>query len=160
MGSPPEPLPQLCRGYIYAIHGFFLEKIFAAMVGEDSPFERAGSLGSFLAYGFCGLTLERIYLALRNDCCLLTRCLLYILCIYSWELGTGGLLSCFGACPWDYGEYSYNLMGLIALEYFLFWFVGSLLLEKLVICNTLRILLAEPWKAEKKPMPRFELKDD
>ncbi|XP_015274274.1 PREDICTED: transmembrane protein 229b-like [Gekko japonicus] len=160
MGSPPEPLNRLIRSYIYAIHGYFLEKIFAAMVGDDSPFQRAGSPGSFLVYSCCGLTMEYVYLGLRTECCLLTRCVLYILCIYSWEFGTGGLLSLVGACPWDYSEYTYHLMGLVALEYFLFWFVGSLLLEKLVICNTLRLLLAEPWKTEKKRMPRFELKDD
>ncbi|XP_060114341.1 transmembrane protein 229b-like [Heteronotia binoei] len=160
MGSPPEPLNQLCRTYIYAIHGYFLEKILGVLVGEESPFQRAGSLGSFLVYGCCGLSMEYIYLGLRNECCLLTRCILYVSCIYSWEFGAGGLLSLFGACPWDYSEYSFNLLGLVALEFFLFWFVGALLLEKLVVCNTLRLLLGEAWKAKKKPMPKFALKDD
>ncbi|XP_054855695.1 transmembrane protein 229b-like [Eublepharis macularius] len=160
MGSPPEPLHQLCRSYIYAVHGYFLEKIFAAMVGEDCPFQRAGSLGSLLVYGCCGLSLEYIYLGLRSQCCLLTRCIMYVLCIYLWEFSTGGLLGCFNACPWDYSEYRYSFMGLIALEYSLFWFVGSLLLEKLVICNTLRLMLGEEWKPKKSPLAKFELKDD
>ncbi|XP_077174826.1 transmembrane protein 229B-like [Paroedura picta] len=159
MGSPAEPLNRLCRAYIYAIHGFFLEKTFSAMVGDDSPFQRAGSLSAFLVYACCGLSMESIYLGLRTECCLLTRCVLYVLCIYSWEFGTGSLLSLFDACPWDYSEYSYSLKGLIALEFFLFWFVGALLMEKLVICNALRLLLGEESKPKRRTMPRFERKD-
>ncbi|XP_033015357.1 transmembrane protein 229b-like [Lacerta agilis] len=161
MGTAPEPLNPLCRAYLYAFHGYLLEILFTAIIsGEDWAFRGATTLLSFSAYGTCGLALERVYVWLRNDCCLLTRCVLYTLCIYLWQFSAGYALGCFGACPWDFSGFRYNFMGFVALEHSLIWFVGSLLLEKWVIANVLRIRLDEPWKAKARPMPKFALKDD
>ncbi|XP_034976927.1 transmembrane protein 229B-like [Zootoca vivipara] len=161
MGTAPEPLNLLCRTYLYAFHGYLLEILFTAIIlGEDWAFQGATTLLSFFVYGTCGLALERLYTWLRNDCCLFTRCLLYSLCIYLWQFSTGYILSCFGACPWDFSGFYYNFMGIVALEHSLIWFVGSLLLEKWVISNVLRLRLDEPWKAKARPMPKFALKDD
>ncbi|XP_053124745.1 transmembrane protein 229B-like [Hemicordylus capensis] len=161
MGSAAEPLSRLGRGYIYAIHGYFSEMLFTTFVLDQAwTFRAATSLLSLVVYGTCGLALERIYLRLREKWCLLTRCLVYTLCIYLWEFSTGSVLRLFGACPWDYSGFRYHLLGLVTLEYGLFWFVGSLLLEKLVICNALRLRLDEAWKPKDKPFPKFALTED
>lgn len=163
-GAVDESLHPLCRWYIYAIHGYFLEILFSAtwafLVGQDWQLAGVTSLWSLSIYGNCGLSLERIYLLLRDRCCLLTRCLLYTLCIYLWEFATGYVLRCFNACPWDYSKFRYNFMGLVTLDNGLFWFVSSLLLEKLLICNVLRLKLGAAWKPKHRPFPRFELKVD
>ncbi|XP_053124510.1 transmembrane protein 229B-like [Hemicordylus capensis] len=165
MGSSTTPLSPLCRWYIYAIHGYFTEVMFTAawdfMEDQDWRFRGVTSVWAFFIYGTCGFILERIYLQQREKWCLLTRCLVYTLCIYLWEFSTGSVLRLFGACPWDYSGFRYHLLGLVTLEYGLFWFVGSLLLEKLVICNALRLRLEEAaWKPEDNLFPRFALKDD
>uniref|UniRef100_A0A8D0DSQ6 Transmembrane protein 229B n=1 Tax=Salvator merianae TaxID=96440 RepID=A0A8D0DSQ6_SALMN len=156
-----SPVSQLGRAYIYAIHGYLSEMLFTTIVLDHTwTFHGVTSLWPLLVYGSCGLALERIFLFVRESCCLLTRCTFYTLCIYLWQFCTGFLLHCFDACPWDYSDFRFNVKGIITLEYFLFWFVGSLLLERLVISNALRLRLGEPWRPEKRDFPRFELKDD
>ncbi|KAJ6663503.1 hypothetical protein lerEdw1_009582, partial [Lerista edwardsae] len=150
MPGTAEPLSPLARWYIYAIHGYFSEILFtAAVTDQDWTFQGAASAIALFSYGTCGFALERLYLQLRDRYCLLTRCALHTLCIYLWQLCAGALLRCFGACPWDYSGFRFNFMGLVTLEYCLFWFVGALLLERLVIRNALRIRLEEPWEEPK-----------
>ncbi|KAM6428474.1 transmembrane protein 229B-like [Liasis olivaceus] len=166
MGSPGEPLSALSRWYIYAIHGYFSEVMFTAtwdfILDQDWRFRGVTSVWALFIYGTCGLVLEQLYLRLklRGDCCLLTRCTLYTACIYLWQLAAGCLLRCFGACPWDHSQLRYNVLGLVALEHGLLWFVGSLLLERLVIANALRLRLGRAWKPPRRPAPRFELTHD
>ncbi|KAK4299536.1 hypothetical protein Pmani_027208 [Petrolisthes manimaculis] len=57
-----------------------------------------------------------------------------------WAL-VGLALRQYGACPWDYSERSYNLLGLITLEYFPAWYLASLLTEQLLIHNLLFLSL-------------------
>ncbi|XP_063168700.1 transmembrane protein 229B-like [Candoia aspera] len=160
-GPPGEPLSPLCRAYIYAIHGCLCEVLFVVLIlDQDWVFRGPLSACPLLAYGTCGLALEGIYLRLRGDCCLLTRCALYTACIYLWQLVAGCLLRGFGACPWDHSRLRYNLLGLVALEHCLLWFVGALLLERLVIALTLRLRLGPAWKPRQRPLPRFELTRD
>lgn len=164
MGSTAEPLSPLSRWYIYAIHGYFTEVMFTAtwafIASQDWKFQGVTSVWALFIYGTCGFVLERLYLLLRERYSLLTRGALYTLCIYFWEFSTGYVLGCFKACPWDYSDFRYNFMGLITLEYSLFWFVGSLLLERLIIRNTLRLRLDEASDPRGRLFPRFELKDD
>lgn len=161
MEGSGEVLSRLCRAYIYAIHGYFCEILFVVLIlDQDWVFRGALSACSLLVYGTCGMAMEGIYLQLRGDCCLLTRCTLYTGCIYLWQLGTGSLLRCLGACPWDHSHFHYNFRGLIALEHGLLWFVGALLLERLVIAPTLRLRLGPVWKPKQRPLPKFELTHD
>ncbi|XP_054856028.1 transmembrane protein 229B-like [Eublepharis macularius] len=164
MGRNAEPLSPLCRWYIYAIHGYFAEVMFTAtwdfVVDRDWRFQGVTSVWALFIYGTFGTILEHLYLLLMSRCNLLVRGLLYTACIYLWEFSTGYILRCFNACPWDYSGFRFNFMGLITLEYCPFWFVGSLLLERVVVYNTLRLRLDETWKPKEHPLPRNELKDD
>ncbi|XP_025026546.1 transmembrane protein 229B-like [Python bivittatus] len=164
MGSPGEPLSALFRWYIYAIHGYFSEVMFTAtwdfILDQDWRFRGVSSVWALFIYGTCGLVLEQLYLRLKAICRLPTRGALYTACIYLWEFATGYLLRHFGACPWDYSHFHYNFMGLVTLEYCVFWFVGSLLLEQVVIRNVLRLRLDVAWKPGNHPVTSFGLKDD
>uniref|UniRef100_A0A8C8RNB7 Transmembrane protein 229B n=1 Tax=Pelusios castaneus TaxID=367368 RepID=A0A8C8RNB7_9SAUR len=145
MGGCPKLLSPLTRWYIYAIHGYFCEVMFTAtwafVEERDWRFRGVTSIWALFIYGMAGLVQEQLYLWLRGHCHLLGRGVCYTLWIYLWEFSTGYLLRHFDACPWDYSHFHYHLMGLVTLEYALFWFVGSLLLETLVIRNTLRLRL-------------------
>ncbi|XP_044291380.1 transmembrane protein 229B-like [Varanus komodoensis] len=151
MGRTGEPLSPLYRWYIYAIHGYLCEVLFTALCAflahRDWRFQGVSSVWALFIYGTCSLALERLYVRLGASCGLLTRGVLYTLCIYLWEFSTGFVLRRFGACPWDYSHFPYNFMGLVTLEYCLFWFFGSLLLEKVVISNALRLRLDATWEA-------------
>uniref|UniRef100_A0A8C7C6R1 Transmembrane protein 229B n=1 Tax=Oncorhynchus kisutch TaxID=8019 RepID=A0A8C7C6R1_ONCKI len=79
---------------------------------------------------------------LAQRCPLLLRMLVYTLFIYLWEFSWGVVLRFLGACPWDYSGFSYNLAGLVTLEYALPWALASLIAEQHVIRKTLRVRLS------------------
>nr|XP_056703448.1 transmembrane protein 229B-like [Euleptes europaea] len=164
MGKTGVPLGPLCRWYIYALHGYFAEIMFTAtwnfVANRNWKLFGVTSVWALFIYGTFGMILEHLYLAMRCRCNLLVRGVLYTLCIYLWEFCTGYILRCFNACPWDYSGFRHNFMGLITLEYFPFWFVGSLLLERLVVYNALRLRLDKTWKPKENPELQPELKDD
>ncbi|XP_048358072.1 transmembrane protein 229b-like [Sphaerodactylus townsendi] len=161
MGRKMEPLGPLYRWYIYALHGYFAEIMFTAawnfVVHRDWRFLGVTSVWALFIYGTFGMILEQLYLLLRVRCNFLVRAAIYTLCIYVWEFCTGYILRCFNACPWNYSGFRYNFMGLITLEYCPIWFVASLLLERVVVYNALRLRLDEAWKPKQCPS---ELKDD
>lgn len=155
MGGTFKPLGPLCRWYIYALHGFFAEIMFTAALNfiarRDWKLMGVTSVWVLFLYGTFSMILEHLYLQLRGRCNILVRGVLYTLGIYLWEFCTGYILRCFNACPWDYSGYRYNYMGLITLEYFPIWFVASLLLEKVVVYNALRLRLDLSWKPKECP---------
>lgn len=63
------------------------------------------------------------------------RGILYLIWVYIWEFSTGFILKQFGACSWDYAQFTYNIKGLITLEYAPLWFTVSILTEIYVIKN-------------------------
>ncbi|XP_015274273.1 PREDICTED: transmembrane protein 229B-like [Gekko japonicus] len=161
MGNAGEPLSPLCRWYIYALHGYLAEIGFTAtcnlLAHWDWRLLGVASVWVLFIYGTFGMILEHLYLRLRCRCNLVVRGFLYTLCIYAWEFCIGYILRCFNACPWDYSGYRHNFMGLITLEYCPLWFVGSLLLERVVV-HTLRLRLDETWEPKEYPSPNSEQK--
>ncbi|XP_058511410.1 transmembrane protein 229B isoform X4 [Ochotona princeps] len=138
-----EPLTALSRWYLYAIHGYFCEVMFTAawefVVNFNWKFPGVTSVWALFIYGTSILIVERMYLHLRSRCPLLLRCLIYTLWTYLWEFTTGFILRQFNACPWDYSQFDFDFMGLITLEYAVPWFCGALIMEQLIIRNTLRL---------------------
>nr|XP_025725637.1 transmembrane protein 229B isoform X2 [Callorhinus ursinus] len=138
-----EPLTALSRWYLYAIHGYFCEVMFTAawefVLNFNWKFPGVTSVWALFIYGTSILIVERMYLRLRGRCPLLLRCLIYTLWTYLWEFTTGLILRQFNACPWDYSQFDFDFMGLITLEYAVPWFCGSLIMEKFIIRNTLRL---------------------
>ncbi|MEE6490647.1 hypothetical protein FKM82_015927 [Ascaphus truei] len=153
MGSP-EPLGLLSRCYIYAIHGYVCEVLFTAVwdfaATLDFRFQGVTSIWALFIYGTAMLGVERMYLALRHRCGTLPRCLLYTLWVYLCELSSGCVLQCFGACPWNYSHFHYNYLGLVTLEYAPFWFLGCMILEKILIWHTLRLRLDREFEPQER----------
>ncbi|XP_014009602.1 transmembrane protein 229B isoform X1 [Salmo salar] len=149
--EPPErvthrPLSPLARLYVYALHGCLCEVGFTAVWDwwETKDRRLAGhtSLWALPMYALAIFLIEGLRgRLLAQRCPLLLRMLVYTLFIYLWEFSWGVVLSFLGACPWDYSGFSYNLAGLVTLEYALPWALASLIAEQHVIRKTLRVRL-------------------
>lgn len=97
-------------------------------------FAGVSSIWSLPIYGTCGLALEILSRKLRtHHVPIYFRAFLYVLVIYLWEYTSGTLLSIFSACPWNYKDFTYNIGGLITLEYAPFWLITGLLAEKVLV---------------------------
>ncbi|XP_028581396.2 transmembrane protein 229B isoform X1 [Podarcis muralis] len=142
-----EPLTAFSRWYLYAIHGYFCEVMFTAawefVVNFNWKFPGVTSVWALFIYGTSILIVEKMYLYLKDKCNILVRCLIYTLWTYTWEFTTGFILRQFDACPWDYSQFDLNFMGLITLEYAIPWFCAAVIMEQLVIRNTLRLRFDE-----------------
>ncbi|KAG9478287.1 hypothetical protein GDO78_013335 [Eleutherodactylus coqui] len=148
-----DTLSLLFRLYIYAIHGYVCEILFTAVYdfitgNRDWRLRGESSVWALFIYGAAMLGVEYMYLSLRLQCGFIVRSLLYTLWVYVCEFSSGWILKCFGACPWDYSHYRYNFKGLVTLEYAPFWFIGCILLEKMLIWHTLRLRLEESWEPD------------
>lgn len=125
------------RLFFYGIHGFFDEIVFTSTVDfiasgfTDWTMKGHSSLWSFFIYGLCSYTVECMYLYLKTNTNIpmAIRGVLYVLWVYTWEFCCGLVLRKFNACPWDYSHMSWNLCGLITLQYFPFWYLASLYQE-------------------------------
>lgn len=87
-------------------------------------------LWMFPIYGLAVFA-EPLFLALRQYCPLWQRCGVYAAGIFAVEFAAGGLLQgLIGACPWDYGERLFSVMGFIRLDYAPLWAVLGLCFEE------------------------------
>ncbi|XP_034040978.1 transmembrane protein 229B-like [Thalassophryne amazonica] len=144
--SSSHVLSTFVRLYVYALHGCLCEVAFTAVYDwcstGDTRLLGHSSLWALPMYAtaiYLMETLRAWLLTLHHP--LLLRLMVYIIFIYLWEFSWGAGLRLLGACPWDYSAYRYNVGGLVTLEYALPWAVASLIAEKHVIRNTLRLRL-------------------
>lgn len=148
MEVPTPSLSVWLRLYIYGIHGFMTEVLFTAAwdlaVTSNPQLPGCTSVWSFLIYSTSVLAIEVFYRKTHNTVPLIFRCILYVVWTYIWEFSTGLLLRQFNACPWDYTERSYNLMGLITLEYAPAWFFAGLLTDQILIKNIMYLKFINP----------------
>lgn len=137
------PLSLPMRFYIYAIHGYVIEVMFTAVwefvVNHNLKFPGNTSVWSLVIYGISILVVEQIYFHLQGSASLLVRGIIYTIWTYLWEFCTGYLLKSFDACPWDYTNFDWDVMGLVTMEYAPLWFIGGILTEKLLIFYTRRL---------------------
>lgn len=141
-----RPLPAVLRLYVYALHGCLCEVVFTAVWdGVSSGDVRLGGHSSLWAlpmYASAIFVMEYLSSRLLAQGQPLTiRLTTYTLFIYLWEFSWGVGLSLFGACPWDYSGFRFNLGGLVTLEYAVFWAIAAFIAEHHVIRNTLRMRL-------------------
>lgn len=144
--APSHPLSALARLYVYALHGCLCEVAFTAVLDSFSSRDRRlmgySSLWALPMYSSAIYILENLRgRLLAHHLPLPVRLTVYTLFIYLWEFSWGSGLRLLGACPWDYSGYSYNLAGLVTLEYAVPWAVAAFIAEQHVIRNTLRIKL-------------------
>ena len=62
------------------------------------------------------------------------RASLYAILIFFVEFTSGLLLKAFQLCPWNYEHATWNLAGVIRLDYFFFWCIAGLMFEK-ILCR-------------------------
>lgn len=60
------------------------------------------------------------------------RSFVYAIIIFSVEFITGIILKRYHLCPWNYEDATWNLAGVIRLDYFIFWCIAGLIFEKLL----------------------------
>ncbi|XP_069180618.1 transmembrane protein 229B [Procambarus clarkii] len=145
-GVLPEPeVGVWLRVYIYGLHGFLIEVLFTAVwefvVNTDWALVGCTSVWSLLIYGVGSLAIEKFYRVYHSTIPLPLRGLIYVFWTYVWEFSTGLLLRTFAECPWDYGDRSYNVAGLVTLEYFPAWYLLSITTEQFLIHNLLYLSL-------------------
>ncbi|XP_036429701.1 transmembrane protein 229B-like [Colossoma macropomum] len=144
--ATPSSLSPLARLYIYALHGCACEVAFTAAWNwyytRDQRLPGYTSLWALLIYSSAIFLMEFMSARLhQRHCPLLLRVIVYTLFIYLWEFSWGFVLRLLEACPWDYSDFKYNLIGLVTLEYAVPWALAALVAEKHVIRNTLKIRL-------------------
>jgi uncharacterized membrane protein len=128
-------LPWAHRLYFWGVHGIFAEVIFTGLwefvISGDWRLKGVSSIWSFLVYGLGTFLLAesgRGYLvSLKVP--LLLRCCIYVVLTYVWEFSCGMLLDMFEARSWDYSQFTYNIKGLITMEYIPVWFFAGLYFE-------------------------------
>ena len=134
-------LPWQQRLYFWGVHGVFAEVIFTAMWewfagGGAWSLKGFSSAWSFLTYGLgtflLAEPLHRRLLSSRVP--LPARLLVYVAGTYVWEFSCGLVLGYWGACPWDYSQFTYNLYGVITMEYAPFWALAGLYFEMIMHC--------------------------
>ena len=147
-------ISKLARFYIYGMNGIVTEVLYTALwdfiAKGNWKWIGVSSSWAFIIYGLSSLFIEYLkpHLIAQNIK-LPIRAFIYMLWIFCWEFTTGYILRLFNACPWDYTDwFSWNIMGLITLEYAPLWYFGSMFSEQYVIKYTNHLHWYEPQEAE------------
>lgn len=128
-------LPWIYRFYFWGVHGVFAEVVFTGIwefvVSGDWRFMGVSSIWSFLVYGLGAFLLAECghNFLVSSKVSLLLRCCCYVVCTFIWEFCCGVVLDQFEARPWDYSEFTFNVKGLITMEYIPVWLFGGLYFE-------------------------------
>ncbi len=103
---------------------------FCSLLAGDAALTCQTYLWMFPIYGLAGLSLP-LFLSFRRYCPLWQRVGFYVFAIFAVEFGTGWLLQVWtGACPWDYGDRLFSVMGFIRLDYAPLWAALGLFFEQ------------------------------
>lgn len=115
---------------IYGLLGWNLEVIWTGLwsfAGGDFDMVGHTSLWMFFIYSAAGVLFEKIHERIR-DKRWYERGLIWMYLIFVCEFLSGFLLSIFGVHPWIY-DGTFNVLGLIRLDYAPVWFFVGLLFE-------------------------------
>ena len=124
------------RFFLFGILGGCAEILwtgFCSFLLGDAALTAKTYLWMFPIYGLAGLSLP-LFLAFRRYCPLWQRAGIYVFAIFAVESITGWLLQWgTGICPWDYGDRSFSVMGLIRLDYAPLWAILGLFFERVAL---------------------------
>ncbi len=118
---------------ICGIVGWCMEIVFTSIgscLNRDLTLTGHTSLWMFPIYGLAALILP-LYQKIQYFPIWL-RCSLYAILIFIVEFCTGLFLTTFGLCPWNYEDATWNIAGVIRLDYFIFWCLAGYIFEKLL----------------------------
>lgn len=112
------------RFMIFGVLGWCAEILWTglhSLLAGDGALTAKTYLWMFPIYGLAALA-QPLFLALRKYCPLWQRLGMYVFSIFFVEFITGWLLQAVtGACPWDYGDGPFSVMGFIRLDYAPLW---------------------------------------
>lgn len=114
--------------------GWTMEILFTAagsLLRGDFHLVGQTSLWMFPIYGMAALVVP-LY-SVISDWPILCRGVLYGIAIMCGEFITGTILSYFGVCPWNYADATYNIRGIVRLDYYPFWIAAGLVFERLLV---------------------------
>ncbi|MBQ9090992.1 MAG: hypothetical protein IJY52_01825 [Anaerotignum sp.] len=121
---------------IFGVLGWCAEILwtgFCSLLAGDNALTAQTYLWMFPIYGLAGLSVP-LFLAFRRYCPLWQRVGFYVFAIFTVEFATGWLLQMVtGACPWDYGDGRFSVMGLIRLDYAPLWAILGLFFEEMCV---------------------------
>lgn len=138
------PLSLACRMFLYALQGYFIEVTFTAIcnLAETGSLELRGcsSIWSLMIYSITTISMERINAFLKPlGWPLAAIAFVHMCCMYVCEFTSGCLLRTIGACSWDYGDFMFNVAGLVTLEYAPLWYLLGVIFEKVYAPNMGRL---------------------
>lgn len=128
----------LMRFIIYGLFGLFLEVMwtgFNSLVSGDKKLTCTTSLYMFFIYGLAVFMEPAIIFFAPFPA--LARGVIYMSLIFTAEYASGmAIRQAVGVCPWDYSNSSYNVSGLVRLDYAPCWIICGLLYERLFFILT------------------------
>jgi len=116
--------------FIFGLIGWCMEVFWTGLgsiLKKDFRATSTTSIWMFFIYGSAALFTPVIRLILPFP--LVIRGLIYALCIFTVEYGTGMFLKTLNVCPWDYSSCRFSVQGVIRLDYTPVWFGVGLLFE-------------------------------
>lgn len=121
---------------IFGVLGWCAEILwtgFCSLLKGDVTLAAKTYLWMFPIYGMAGM-ISPMFLFFRQYCPRWQRAGVYVLAIFTVEFLTGWLLQRLtGACPWDYGDRFFSVMGFIRLDYAPLWVILGLFLEEVSV---------------------------
>jgi len=115
----------------YGLIGFIMEVLWTGLgsfINGDLTMKSTTSIWMFFIYGLA-VFLQPLFILLEGLPIVL-RGVIYMVLIFSAEYATGYLLErSIGRCPWDYGNGSFSIYGLIRLDYAPVWFAVGIFYE-------------------------------
>lgn len=115
----------------FGLIGFIMEILwtgFCSLINGDLTMKSTTSLWMFFIYGLA-VFLEPLFVLLAGVP-IIVRGMVYMALIFSAEYATGYFLErSIGRCPWNYGNGSFSVYGLIRLDYMPIWFAVGLFYE-------------------------------
>ncbi len=112
-----------------------MEIIFTSLgsiLSNDYTLTGHTSLWMFPIYGMAALILP-LYQKIHYFPIWL-RASVYAVLIFVVEFVTGSFLKAYGLCPWNYETATWNVAGVIRLDYFFFWCIAGLIFET-ILCK-------------------------
>lgn len=121
---------------IFGVLGWCAEILwtgFCSLLAGDGALTAQTYLWMFPIYGLAGLCLP-LFRLFRQHCPLWQRVGFYIFAIFSVEFAAGWLLQLLtGACPWDYGNVPFSVLGFIRLDYAPLWGILGFIFEEISV---------------------------
>ncbi|KAL1444538.1 hypothetical protein MTO96_045499 [Rhipicephalus appendiculatus] len=130
--------------FLYALQGYFIEVSFTAICSliDTGSLELRGcsSIWSLVIYSVATISMEKISALLKPlGWPLAAIAFAHMCCMYVCEFTSGCLLRTIGACSWDYGDFMFNVAGLVTLEYAPLWYLLGVIFEKFYAPNVSRL---------------------